>query len=595
MAPIFASPDIAALVAAFPPSLPTRSRPSLVKSHSGSNLLDSRKVLARFRVLLETSTGRIKKSDLPSRLGIESADWLLDCYDSDLYYSKDWQTLVPSQEAQELFERFKTQAQNELVELGDFASRHDIARQSCEQLLASASDLRHFSLSDGRSLVGGRSLIDRLKEQIASNVKQANGDRVDLSSANSPVPFAALLELAEETLEQLGGGGSLEKIGEKLVYVPADYQKLQQKKQDEVHQATIAALLNDLATDGYCEVTGDATTLNSETLDTAPPHATDVAATYRKENEDVDLVTFDQATGPTIVAKQSFVNTAMEELDGIVRAFTRDSRNIDRSSVSLKALEETLCAETSYLGLTKRLLQSSEHRKSLEASLASAIKGVEVKESQQFADLCRSSFLAPLELYGQGLQTVSDQTLNERLSQYVCEHFRSETLPGLTLAVRNVNLLHDKARAKDLDKLTAASAQAKTVADLRSAASKFCRKQKIAMPDPDQFNEAKREVLQAKLRNVQQMSRGSDILQNLCWILLAKKNDGLFMSAGKDTSRIIKHYQSVGDAENGQQLEQWRDALKAGKQSDEDVQQMKTMAADVVKSMCGDEDSHRDG
>ena len=80
MAPIFASPDIASIVAAFPPPEPTKGQASLVRSTSGEKLYNSQKVLARFESLLEASKDRIPISNLASILGIRDSDWLLAPY-----------------------------------------------------------------------------------------------------------------------------------------------------------------------------------------------------------------------------------------------------------------------------------------------------------------------------------------------------------------------------------------------------------------------------------------------------------------------------------------------------------------------------------
>ena len=537
-------------------------------------------MLARFRVLLETSAGRIKKADLPSRLGIESAEWLFDSYDGGLYYSKDSQSVLSVKDTQSLTERMRALAREEFVPIAALASENDIAYESCDRLLAHVPGIRPFALSDGSDAVCDVSLLDHMRKQLLSEIEEAGTEKVDLTSAHPSVPPSALLRLAEQALQQSSIAGEVIKKDERVLYVPADYDNLQRKQQEGFRRSQISAAVKDLATGGYCE-------LKAERRD----RAADVKAKFREQHGDFELTFFEQTAKDSsstaiIIAKDTSVDEAMAELRNALERAVRTSRSNGDFSSSLKTLEPSLCAETSHLGLTNRLLASSEHRKLLETSLASAVRTLQDEESQQFAMICQTLILAPLELYARGLESVVDATLKERLSEYVCEHLRGEMIPGLAQALQKGGLLNDKSRSKDIDKLTAACAQAKDVADLQSAVSKFCRKQKISVPDANQLSAAKRDTLQDKVKNVQKMSRGSDILQNLIWILLAENNEGLFLSAGKDTSRMIKHYQSVGDAEKGQKLEGWRDALKAGKQSDEDVQDMKAMAVDVVKSIC---------
>lgn len=583
MAPIFASPDIAALVSAFPPPLPTKDRPSLVRSNSGSNLLDSRKILANFRLLLETSPGRIRKADLPSRLGIEQADWIFECYDGDMHYSKDLQCLLTGQESREVLEQLRTQARDEFVELAGFSRSYDISRPTCDRLVEEVG-LRTFRLVDDGQVVGDKSLIDGLNQRILAVTAEANGEKVDLNSLHAAVPDMVLMALATEVLEKHGRSGSLERENERVMYVPGDYHDVQDKKREQEHASKAEAAGRDLSINGFCDVTNDDT--NSERS-----LALEVTANFQEVHREVELITLDQSastsTSVIVVAKKSSVDQAMTELDQIVTDLAKTSRQSGRLATSLQAFETDLCDATSRLGLTKRLLRSNQYRGALQATLISANQAVGDEDSRQFASICQNTLLSPLELYQQGLQRVPDPTLNERLSGYICEYLRNEIVPLLTQKVRAAGLLHDKTRAKEMERLTAACAQAKTVADLQSAASKFGKKTKISTPDAQQLSQIKLEILRQRLEDLLKTSRGSDVLINLIWILLAQQCNGLLMSAGKDTSRMIKHYQSIGDAETSRKLEHWRDVLKAGTQSNEDVQQMKRMAAEVVENMLG--------
>ena len=596
MAPIFASPDIAALVSAFPPPLPVRERPSLVRSQSGNNVLDSRKVLARFRILLETSPARIRKADLPSKLGIEKAEWIYDCYDGELYYSKDLQSLIPEKEVHDILEGLRGRAREDFVELPAFASENDMSRQSCDRLLH-ACGLRWFTLADGGQIVGAETLADGLQQQIQSDIANTSGERIDMTSLHAPIPESVLLALAGEVLEKQDGEGSLAKEGERVVYTPSNYQSLQDKKQQELRASKIAAALNDLSIDGFCDVESEAT--NSQTQGAKQSMVTEITAKFRDDHGDVQLMTMDQSSGDSnsvvVIAKESSVDEVMKELHEILTNLAKTRRQADRTLPSLTALETDLCDETTYPGLTRRLLRSKEHRKMLEMTLTSVIRAAEGVESDEFTEICQSTLLGPIELYQRGLQTVPDQSLNERLNVYICEHFRNDTVPALAREVEKAGLLHDKARAKEMEKLTAACAQTKTVTDLQSAASKFSRKMKLPAPDATQLSDMKREILRQRLKDLQKTTRGSDVLINLIWILLAQQSDGLLMSAGKDTSRMIKHFQSIGDAEKGQRLQQWRDLLKADKQSHEDVQQMKAMADEAVAGMFGESVTQTDG
>ncbi|KAI6866307.1 hypothetical protein KC323_g4011 [Hortaea werneckii] len=127
-----------------------------------------------------------------------------------------------------------------------------------------------------------------------------------------------------------------------------------------------------------------------------------------------------------------------------------------------------------------------------------------------------------------------------------------------------------------------ACAESKTLPDIQAAVNKFARKQKIEAPDADRLRTIKQQTLQQRVKSMRGTKRGSDLLQNLIWVLLSHSSDGLFMSSGKDTTRMIKQYQAVGDEARGKRLEAWRDLLKAGNESKTDLQDMRELATQVI-------------
>jgi hypothetical protein len=83
---------------------------------------------------------------------------------------------------------------------------------------------------------------------------------------------------------------------------------------------------------------------------------------------------------------------------------------------------------------------------------------------------------------------------------------------------------------------------------------------------------------------MKKMKRGSDLLQNVIWILLAKGREGLYMSSGKDTSRMIKMVKE-GDAEAAGKLEEWKELVKQGKDTEDTRKEMRDVAARAVEEL----------
>ena len=62
------------------------------------------------------------------------------------------------------------------------------------------------------------------------------------------------------------------------------------------------------------------------------------------------------------------------------------------------------------------------------------------------------------------------------------------------------------------------------------------------------------------------------------------------MSSGKDTSRMIKHYDSIcDDPEVAGLLAIWRNKLKSGTEDPEDIRQMKELAKAAVEEWTEEE------
>ena len=192
---------------------------------------------------------------------------------------------------------------------------------------------------------------------------------------------------------------------------------------------------------------------------------------------------------------------------------------------------------------------------------------------------------------------VADEALKSRLDTYTTEILKTDILPAAIQHLRSTNLLQrEKSRTKDMEKFSLAISSAQSLSDISSSSAKLCRKQKIDAPSPAQLREAK---LQATRQKVESMNRkrpamrGSDVLQNTLWILLCAAvyrhsgQDVLFLSSGKDTTRMIKFYQNLpgNSADDGKKLEVWKDKLKAGQAGDEEIREMRDAAGAAVEEM----------
>ncbi|KAK4540621.1 hypothetical protein LTR36_009051 [Oleoguttula mirabilis] len=581
MAPMFASADIAALVAAFPPPSPTKGQPSLVRTLSGNNLKDSRKVLAGFRTLLETAPSRIRLTDLPSRLEVATTEWLFDCYDGPLYHGADGD--------------IRTQLHNAVLSMTSFASDVDISGQSLDDLIASdrhQDDLQELvdQSAGGKRYLYSRSYAARIVDRVQSTVADKQSEGIDLTQMYPEVPNALLKALADSAVDGLPAEeGRFEVMNGRVVFVPIGYATRLEGKQRVTRDRQIQELVDRLRDKGYCPV-------SAETEDGAEVVQAVQRLIAEQGGEAVaEIVATDSRAVLLVQPKQ--LDQAVETVRLTTPQETARIWHERDSSRSILALQDAVIRSlvrhlTSEIAL---MLLRSTHREEVESIIADSLAKLEAEDQDHFSQAVRERLVAPVGLYANGIATVAELTLKQHQEEYLGDHFRREVIPAFVLSLREARLLIDKNRRRDIEKMQAACAEAKTLADIQTSVMRLAKRQKLDVPDAELMAEVKRLTLQQKVKAMKKMTRGSDLLQNLTWVLLAQRSDGLFMSSGKDTTRMIKLYQAVGDTEVGRKLEGWRDMLKAGKEQRGDLQEMREEAVRAVEEVCGADGERADG
>ena len=583
MAPIFASPDIAALVAAFPPPSPTKDQPSLVRSLSGNGLVSSQKILNRFRILLEEEPKRIRLSALPLYLGVESFDWLYECCTDPIIWSKDKQAIVTRREFAIILAQLQSRAQDAFTDLTSYAALADIALESLDCPETDQSGLCRLSdrAISRLTYVGTPSLVESTKSRIRSCMLDAKSEKVDLSHALHDVPEPVLHVLVNEVhrdMEDLDSTLIYEKYS--IVYIPGTYATAQEDRRKAAYESTLVDLANHLDTAGFCH-------LNDETATNVVGVCSKYGAQHPDSSTPLPLYVEGYAA-PKAIVLQSVLNDTLGQLKSRVRGFATKLRQSNGGSIDPET--EALLVEASAKPQLAALLLRGNNLKVVTVALQSAITELNLAERSQFGQMFQETVLAPVHLYAAGIDIVQDATLKQHLDEYLGEHFRREVVPNFVNLAREHQLLSgDKSRLRDAEKLLQYSAETKDFTTLPTVNNKFARKQKIDHPSSTQIAQIKHRALQQKLKAMSKMSRGSDVLQNLIWLLLAQKNGGLFISSGRDTRRMIKQYQLVGDTETTSKLEKWRDMLKGANEQVDDLQEMKEMAMRALQEIHGAE------
>lgn len=587
MAPIFASPDVAALIAAFPPPEPTKGQASLVRSASGEKLYNSQKVLARFEELLETSKARIPISNLASILGIRDSDWLLAPYHGPLSYSQDGRTLIPNIELRSILDSLVEATDQGFIDTSNWSAKHDIHKDSLQSALdreAETQEIQCHSPRPGKRYMFRQSNLDSTKAAVEEAIRDARPEKCDLSSRLPKIPVHLLDWTARSVTRSQDLDGDVDFINGKVIFTPSEYHSANQQKLEEARKQKINQAIEDAENEGFTYLS-DSNEQSVKSGVSARISRPDIAGKLRVlDLDDESLV---------VVTHSSFDEALKDLTDAAVKQTELSwNKHTDDPPSDAQIL--------SNLAATKPLathILNSNHRITITSAVHTTFSTLSATDRFDFIEATQTRIVASIMLHAASLDTVSDDALKARLEAYTTEILKTDIIPAATQYLRTSNLLQrDKSRTKDIEKFSVAISSAQSLADLSSSSAKLCRKQKIDTPSAPQLREAKLQVARQKIESMNRRRpamRGSDVLQNTLWILLSAAvhkssgQDVLFVSSGKDTTRMIKLYQSFpgSDGELGKKLEVWKDKLKTGQAGDEEIKEMKEAAVGAVEGM----------
>ncbi|KAI7479722.1 hypothetical protein KC357_g4119 [Hortaea werneckii] len=592
MAPMFASPDIASLVESFVPSSPITLEPRIVRTRSDDHVKDSRSVANDFRHLLENSPSRIRVSDLPFRLGVIDVEWLLNSNTIDLFWDRDSQALLPIPVTQEIQQSIAAFLEQQVCRSTKLQNEFDILSDSLSCLLESVakeSGQVHSSEDDesGEPYYYSSKLATQTEEGIVSCLKEVRDEKVDLKSRYPDVPLALLHQWADRAVHALGqGNGNLEFTAGNLLFIPSAYNTSLQERQQKEQSQKVQGYVERLLRDGVARIEISEATENIR-------QAVEVDAAQRA-GEAVSTQASSR-TDETILFLSSRLDSSRDQLKSRVPSVATNVWHDRDGSASLdsvvgRVLEVLQDASSDLLG--KELLETP-CQEDIAKAASEFLGELQKREAEDFAQNLKRCLIASIALYVKGVTTVTDSTLKQHLEEFLGDHFRREAIPSVTQQANAAHLLAEKGRKRDFEKMQQACADSKTLSEIQAAVNKFAKKQKIEAPDADMLRTVKQATLQQKVKSMRGMKRGSDLLQNLIWVLLSHSSDGLFMSSGKDTKRMIKQYQAVGEEAVGKKLEAWRDALKAGNESKADLRDMRELAIQMIDGSNADDSAHQ--
>jgi hypothetical protein len=523
---------------------------------------------------------------------VDRTDWLLECYNEPLFFSRDGQLLLPAAEVAKVTDKIFADLEAKPATHTDLITKADISSSSLDRILNKANtdgNVAYTYREGDKQYVYSCHFVNKVNK-IASHPISAGeeSEGIDLTVEVPGAPIGLLKQLGDALLNESGPGkGTFEIRGDRVQFIPAGYLEGLEKKRKDAYQRAIQDLIEQLREDKYCRVPGQSslTDANDEVGDESN------YSFLRDLKSSLDDETAGSVTELSITGENSTVLVLTERLTSAIEtsriASVQEAARIwharDGSETlpklrlaAIKSLEEHLNSPIA------KLLLKSPRITEIEPIMLQRFAQLEEEDRLQFNKVVTERLLAPLRLYKEGIETARDETLKQHLEEYVTDFFRRDLVPSVIKALEEQRLLIDKPRKREVERFRQACQEAKNLPDVNAAIQRLAKKMKITVSD-EVVRKVKLSSLQQKIRAMKKMGRGSDLLQNLIWVLLAKESDGLFVSSGKDTSRMIKQYQAIGDLEAGKKLEEWRDALKAGKDGDEISEEMRGLATKAVE------------
>ncbi|SMR64536.1 unnamed protein product [Zymoseptoria tritici ST99CH_3D1] len=601
MARIFAEEDIESLIRHFPPlTLEKNDRPCLVTSHSGNNLVSLAQTLSRFEVLLGQQHDRIDKADLANLLGIEQGSEQLILGETSvfIYLSGDGRSIIPIPLADEIHEELKDRARKSFVNVHAFAAEFDIRSEGIQRWITfdASKKWRTFTVDD-KAFLCYRSFNDSIESRIRKSIDTAGSDICDLTDVfDDEVQTPILRDLAEASTK--GREGDIFSEQGHVVWIPTDYSNVVEERAKTAQLAHIQQMASDLEESHYCMIEAR-TSSSSSPGSTIEPGLEVLEQEVRKvfqrwHHDSAQLHTVMLNNDRNKPSRSSNATRSRILVDSVV--LEHELKELKASAVASTEVQFRRGESSDYAGMViDQLLKECEGSKPLLSLLLRSELAQEIHlaaemelerlmslEREKLAQMFEARLVLPFQLYTIGISTIKDPTLKQHLEDFLYEHFRREVVPQTIKGAQDQKALREKSSQREVEKLRQAIVDAKSFTALQSSISKFSKKIKIPSPSDEVLHTAKVRSLHQALKSMRQMTRGSDVLQNLIWMLLAEKSNGLYMSSGKDTTRMIKQYEAAGEAAMTANLVKWRDLLKTGQESADDLQDMRMAAKAAV-------------
>jgi hypothetical protein len=225
-------------------------------------------------------------------------------------------------------------------------------------------------------------------------------------------------------------------------------------------------------------------------------------------------------------------------------------------------------------------------RKTVEEAYWTEISRLEGENEAEFSKFWAERVVSRVSNYTQGLKALPDLKLADQLSQLLSSYLTKELIPESITKAKSRDLLRSRKTKKNAQKLEAA-VQKVSIGDLAgtlAAMDKFHQKQGVEDFDVATLAATKQILVNDLVRRMQKQSDGPTLFLLLVIVLLAKYSEGVVYSTGKYAPKLMKLLKPSLTDEEYKQLEGWKNKAKASALVAEDMDEIKRMAQNALKS-----------
>jgi hypothetical protein len=219
-----------------------------------------------------------------------------------------------------------------------------------------------------------------------------------------------------------------------------------------------------------------------------------------------------------------------------------------------------------------------------QAAYASQLAILEEENEQAFKQFWISRVDDKCRLYTIGASSIVDAALRLQLEELLRTYIGSELVPAATARAKAKGLTKSSQLklTKKVSSLESSLQQASELNMSMKALDDFNESSGISSHGVEDLQAAKRTVLQDMVNSMQKDQDAPRLFLNLLTIIIATKQNGVVYATGKNAPKLLKHIKSSLTSEEASRLEELKEGVKAGKITDVDREEMRTMATAAV-------------